>query len=106
MDEAKIPIIVGCGQVTQKEEDPNIALSPIDITAKACFDAAKDSKIGNKILNILDTILVIRSFSDTSWRFACPFGKYINPPNSLANRINANNVKKNIYSHSGGNMPQ
>ncbi len=106
MDEAKIPIIVGCGQVTQKEEDPNIALSPIDITAKACFDAAKDSEIGNKILNILDTILVIRSFSDTSWRFACPFGKNINPPNSLANRINANNVKKNIYSHPGGNMPQ
>jgi len=106
MDESKIPIIVSCGQITQKEEDPNIALSPMDLTAKACFEAAKDSEVGNKILESLDTILVIRSFSDTSWRFTCPFGKYINPPYSLSNRINANNVKKYIYSHPGGNMPQ
>ncbi|MBT3939437.1 MAG: acetyl-CoA acetyltransferase, partial [Pelagibacterales bacterium] len=106
MDESKIPIIVSCGQITQKEEDPNIALSPMDLTAKACFEAAKDSEVGNKILESLDTILVIRSFSDTSWRFTCPFGKYINPPYSLSNRINANNVRKYIYSHPGGNMPQ
>ena len=25
MDDSKIPILVGCGQITQKEKDPNIA---------------------------------------------------------------------------------
>ena len=106
MDDSKIPILVGCGQITQKEKDPNIALSPMDLTSKACFEAAKDTEIGNIILENLDTILVIRSFSDTSWRFTCPFGKYHNPPLSLANRINSKNVKKYIYTHAGGNMPQ
>ena len=42
MDESKIPILVGCGQITQREEDPNIALSPMDLTSQACFEAAKD----------------------------------------------------------------
>ena len=99
MDESKIPILVGCGQITQREEDPNNALSPMDLTSKACFEAAKDTDIGNKILEELDTVLVIRSFSDTSWRFTCPFGRYSNPPKSLSNRINSKNVKKYIYTH-------
>jgi len=106
MDESKIPILVGCGQITQREEDPNCALSPMDLTSQACFEAAKDTEVGNKILEEIDTILVIRSFSDTSWRFACPFGKYHNPPMSLANKINAKNVHQYIYTHAGGNMPQ
>ena len=106
MDESKIPILVGCGQITQREEDPNIALSPMDLTSQACFEAAKDTEVGNKILEEIDTVLVIRSFSDTSWRFTCPFGKYHNPPMSLANRINAKNAHQYIYTHAGGNMPQ
>ena len=106
MDESKIPILVGCGQITQREEDPNIALSPMDLTAKACFEAAKDTDAGNAILNKLDTVVMIRSFSDTSWRFTCPFGKYSNPAYSLSNRLNANNVTNHIYTYPGGNMPQ
>ena len=106
MDESRIPILVGCGQITQREDDPNEALSPIDLTAKACFEAAKDSDIGELLLNKLDTIVLIRSFSDTSWRFKCPFGKYSNPSLSLANKINAKNVNNLIYTYPGGNMPQ
>ena len=106
MDESRIPILVGCGQITQKEDDPNEALSPIELTAKACFKAAKDSDVGEILLNKLDTIVLIRSFSDTSWRFKCPFGKYSNPSLSLANQINAKNVKNLIYTYPGGNMPQ
>ena len=29
MDETRVPILVGSGQVTQREADPAIALSPI-----------------------------------------------------------------------------
>jgi len=106
MYESRIPILVGCGQITQREDDPLKALSPIDLTAEACFEAAKDSGVGNILLDKLDTIVTIRSFSDTSWRFKCPYGRYSNPPLSLAKRINANNVKNHIYTLPGGNMPQ
>ena len=105
MKKSLTPILVGCGQVTQREEDPKIALSPMDLTAKACFEAADDTNIGKNIFNKLDTIILIRSFSDTSWRFNCPFGSSNNPPKSLANRLKAGKAKL-IYSLPGGNMPQ
>ena len=106
MDETRVPILVGSGQVTQREADPAIALSPIDLTAEAGRKAADDSGAGDAILQALDTIVLLRSFSDTSWRFTCPFGKYANPPKSLANRLEANNAKRLVYTHPCGNMPQ
>ena len=68
MDEKRIPILVGSGKITQREQDPLVALSPMDLTASAGFKAADDTHIGKSILKKLDTIVVIRSFSDKSWR--------------------------------------
>ena len=84
MDESRIPILIGSGQVTQRERDPALGLSPIDLTAAAVQKAADDSGAGSSLLRSLDTIVLLRSFSDTSWRFTCPFGTYSNPPKSLA----------------------
>lgn len=106
MDEARIPVLVGSGQVTQREPDPLAALSPLDLTAAAARQAAQDSGAGEKALQALDTIVQLRSFADTSWRFVCPFGKYANPPKSLANRLSATAAKRLIYTWPGGNMPQ
>ena len=106
MDETRIPILVGSGQITQREPDPLKALSPMDLTALAGRKAAKDTGAGENILKILDTIVLLRSFSDTSWRFTCPFGRYSNPPKSLANRLGAIAAKRLIYTYPGGNMPQ
>ncbi len=106
MDESRIPVLVGCGQITQREADPLQALAPIDLTAEAARQAADDSGAGASLLAALDTIVVLRSFSDTSWRFACPFGRYTNPPKSLAARLGAENAKRLVYTHPGGNMPQ
>ncbi len=106
MDEAKTPVLVGCGQVTQREPDPKKALKPIDLTAEAVRRAAEDSGAGKALTAALDTIVVLRSFSDTSWRFRSPFGGPKNPPRSLANRIGATSAKRLVYTHPGGNMPQ
>ena len=106
MDETKTPILVGSGQITQREPDVERALSPIDLTAAAARKAIEDTGAGDTLLKSIDTMVLIRSFSDTSWRFKCPFGKYSNPPLSLANRLGAENIKRHIYSHPGGNMPQ
>ncbi len=106
MDERRMPILVGCGQVTQREPHPKAAPSPMDLTAAAEWKAAEDSGAGQALLGALDTIVMLRSFSDTSWRFVCPLGKYTNPPRSLANRLDAHNAKRLVYTHPGGNMPQ
>ncbi len=106
MDESRVPILIGSGQITQRERDPALGLSPIDLTAAAVQKAADDSGAGSSLLQSLDTIVLLRSFSDTSWRFTCPFGTYSNPPKSLANRVGAENARRLVYTHPGGNMPQ
>lgn len=106
MDESRIPILVGAGQVTQREPDPKRALQAMDLTAAAAKKAAENGETGDKLLQALDTIVVLRSFSDTSWRFKSPFGGPKNPPKSIANRIGNTAAKRLIYTHPGGNMPQ
>lgn len=106
MDETRIPVLVGSGQVTQREEDPRAALSPMDLTAAAGAEAAKDAGSERQVLEALDTIVQLASFSDTSWRFTCPFGHYTNPPKSLAARLGAANAKRLVYTFAGGNMTQ
>jgi acetyl-CoA C-acetyltransferase len=102
----RIPILVGCGQLTQRETDPRVDAAPIDLTAQAARLAIEDAGPADRMLAALDTIVMIRAFADTSWRFACPFGQYKNPPKSLSNRIGATAVRRLIYTWPGGNMPQ
>lgn len=106
MDEARTPILVGAGQITQREPDPAQAMKPIDLIAAAGRAAAEDSGAGAAILENLDAIVQLRAFSDTSWRFKSPFGGPSNPPKSLAARLGAGRAKRLIYTHAGGNMPQ
>jgi acetyl-CoA C-acetyltransferase len=106
MDDREIPILIGSGQITQREPDPRMALSALDLTAVAARKAAEDAHGGDALLRALDAIVVLRSFSDTSWRFKSPFGGPKNPPQSLANRLGITDVKRLIYTHAGGNMPQ
>lgn len=106
MDADRTPILVGCGQVTQRETDPTAALSPLDLTAAAARQAADNAEAGAKLIEALDTIVILRSFSDTSWRFTSPFGGSKNPPKSVAGRIGAGNAQNLVYTYPGGNMPQ
>ena len=106
MGDQHIPILVGSGQVTQREADPASALNALDLMAAAARKATEDARGGKALLEALDTIVVLRSFSDTSWRFKSPFGDPRNPPKSVANRIGNGAARRLVYTHSGGNMPQ
>src|SRR5262245_114563 len=106
MGDWHIPILVGSAQITQREPDPRAALNAMDLTAHAARKAAVDAHGGEALLQALDALVVLRSFSDTSWRFKSPFGGSTNPPRSIAHRLNLSNVKRLIYTHPGGNMPQ
>ena len=106
MNEHCLPVLVGVGQVTQREADPRAALQPLDLMAAAARQAADDSGVGARLLQALDNVTVIRLFADTSPRFACPFGGSSNPPASVAARIGATQARQLVYTHPGGNMPQ
>ena len=106
MNEHCLPVLVGVGQVTQREADPRAALQPLDLMAAAARQAADDSGVGAHLLQALDNVTVIRLFADTSPRFACPFGGSSNPPASVAARIGATQARQLVYTHPGGNMPQ
>jgi acetyl-CoA C-acetyltransferase len=106
MDEKLVPILVGSGQITQREPDPRVALNAMDLTAAAARKAAEDAHGGDALLRALDAIVVLRSFSDTSWRFKSPFGGPSNPPKSIASRLGITGARRLIYTHPGGNMPQ
>ena len=93
--DSRIPVLVGSGQITQREPDPAKALGPLDLTAEACRNAANDAGPGQKLLESLDTMALLRSFSDSSWRFASPFGGSKHPPKSLAARLGADQIARN-----------
>jgi acetyl-CoA C-acetyltransferase len=106
MVDDRTPVLIGAGQITQRERDPATALSPLDLTAAAARAAADDAGGGARLIESLDTVVAIRSFSDTSWRFTSPFGGSKNPPKSVADRIGAGAAKRLVYTWPGGNMPQ
>lgn len=106
LDDDRTPVLVGCGQITQREPDPAKAAAPLDLMAQAARQAAEDSGAGDALLRALDSIAVIRLFADTGHRFVSPFGRYANPPRTLANRLGATQAKQLVYTHPGGNMPQ
>jgi len=104
MNEDRTPILVGCGDVTDMTTPIEKGRSPFDIAAEAGRIALADTGAPNFAASI-DTMAMIRLFSDTSHRFATRLGTSSNPPRSVANRLGIK-AARHIYSWNGGNMPQ
>jgi len=105
MDKTRIPVIVGSGQVTETSAPPASARSPLGLMQDAARLAAADSGAGEALLRGLDSVTVIRLFSDTLPRFASPFGKLANAPWSLARRLGAGEAADLVYPPQGGDSP-
>lgn len=97
------PIIIAAGQFVErldKHSKPPFS-SPMRLAATACQTALQDAGVHARDI---DTIAVIRLFSDTAKAWASPFGGCNNPPESIAQRIGAAPARR-IYSTSGGTEP-
>ncbi len=101
------PIIIGAGQFTQRDVDPLKAHPPMGIAAEAAKAALTDTGQGEALARLIDTLLVIRIFPDSTNRprLQIPFGRAENPPRAVARRIGADPVNA-IYGNVGGNTPQ
>jgi len=105
--EESTPIIVGVGQFREKDVLPEAAHSPMELAAEASKVALADTGVSTELAPLLDTIAVVRLFSDSSNRprLAHDFGRADNPPRAVAKRIGANPANA-IYGQLGGNTPQ
>ena len=104
----RTPILVGCGQITDTKSHPTGERSRVAFCAEAANLALEDTRArigGHALGHEIDAVVVMEFFSDISPRFASPFGRSVNPPISVANRLHAH-PRQALYSHSGGNMPQ
>ncbi len=104
MAEDSTPILVGCGQVTDRTTGFEAARSPFDLIAEAGRLALADAGAKNLAMSI-DTVAMVRLFSESSPRFITKLGTSTNPPKSIAKRLGID-ARRYVYTSSGGNMPQ
>lgn len=108
MIDENMPILVGCGQFTQrtaqtgKFED---SLDPMQLLTLASERALADTGVADGLKALIDTISVVRFTADSSEAGRLPIGQYTNPPRSLGNRIGAR-ARREFYTSAGGNTPQ
>lgn len=94
MDE-RTPILIGAGQITQRDAEPGAALEPVALMHEAARRAAADARLREATLADLDTVAVVNLLSWT----------YGNAPRLLAERVGAR-ARDEIYTTIGGNSPQ
>jgi acetyl-CoA C-acetyltransferase len=101
----KTPILVGCAAVTDETTPASQARSPYDLIAQVARGALQDTGAAEGMARAIDTVALIRSYADTSHRFATRLGGSRNGPRSIAQRLGLN-ASRHVYTWNGGNMPQ
>ena len=104
MIENSTPILVGCGDITDLTTPFERGRSPYELIAQAGQLALADTGAAG-IAGAIDTVAMLRSYTDTSHRFATRLGTSRNPPKSIARRLGIE-AGRYLYTWNGGNMPQ
>lgn len=100
------PILVGVGEVTDLDTPATAGRSPYDLIAQAGRLALDDTGAAAALAPQVDALAMVRLFADTAPRFASGIGRSSNPPRSVARRLGLDAVREEVYTGSGGNMPQ
>jgi acetyl-CoA C-acetyltransferase len=95
MNDDLTPVLVGAGQMTQRDVEPAEALAPVDLMAEAARRSADDAGITKQLLARLDIVAVVNVIG---WNYA-------NAPGLLAERLGAHPAAE-LYTTVGGNTPQ
>ena len=98
------PVLVGCGQITQRIDNPEESKNLIDLMKESSLQAFNDSTVDN-LENKIDTVTTVRFIFDSAGGKRPPFSIYSNPPQSLANSLGIADAKT-YCGPTGGNTPQ
>lgn len=91
----RMPVLIGVGQVTKKDEPLESCSSPVDLIIESARKASEDTGIGEAILKQLDELVLVRCFQET----------FRNSPQLVADRIGASQARCYLTPY-GGNIPQ
>ena len=91
----RTPILIGAGQLTQRDVEPAAALEPLAMMVETARRAAADAGASDRLLAHVDTVAVV---SIISW-------PYKNAPKLVAERVGAH-PSRLLYTTMGGNTPQ
>jgi acetyl-CoA C-acetyltransferase len=94
MGEKSMPVLVGVGQVTEREFNVDSS-SVLDLIEQAVYKAVEDAGISKASLADLDSLVMVKSFRESTR----------NSPEALANRIGATRATQWLMPN-GGNGPQ
>ena len=104
MNDAHMPVLIGCGQVTDKRP-PEEASTPIELMVEVARKAAADAGPGQALLDDIDTIIALGLTVDTPEADSGAGGMVRNVPYAVCNALNIDPAEQ-WYTHSGGNTPQ
>jgi len=104
MNEASIPVLIGCGQFTDKLAATEAA-TPIELMARVARQAAVDAGPGETLLQELDTLVAVGLTVDSVESGSSARGMMRNVPNNLCKTLKINPAEQ-TYTHTGGNTPQ
>ena len=101
----RTPILVATGQTVVRDAETEAFFQPpVDLAATACRQALTAARL-DQALERVDTLAMVRLFTDSFEFFQSPFGGANNPPASVAHRLGIK-PRECIYSQAGGNTPQ
>lgn len=108
MTDDRMPILIGCGQLTQRTAQTGKfeeSLDPLQLLTEGSNRALADTGAAAKLTPLIDNISVVRFTADSSEAGRLPIGQYTNAPRSLGLRIGAK-ARREYYTAAGGNTPQ
>jgi acetyl-CoA C-acetyltransferase len=94
VDEERRPVLVGVGQLVQRDAEPGSALEPLAMLERTAREAARDAGAGDAVWRALDTLAIV---DVVGWR---PH----NGARLLAERLSAR-PRRELVTAIGGEMP-
>jgi len=104
MNEATMPVLIGCGQLTDKRP-PEEASTPIELMAEVARKAAEDAGPGQALLDEIDTVAALGLTVDSPESGSGANGMVRNVPHAVCTALNIDPAEQR-YSRTGGNTPQ
>lgn len=104
MNEATMPVLIGCGQITDRRP-PEEGSTVIDLMTEVARRAAADAGPGQTLLDALDTVTTLGLTVDSPESGSSASGMVRNVPHAVCRALNIDPGEQ-CYNYSGGNTPQ